>query len=137
MQLEIKSVVFPTEDKSRVQAAMTKLFPTLSFDQGDSLITSFTDDLHDLDWLRFRIFEQRIIDAVKSHLIGNSVGYTTLMMLDKQAAFVGRVRLIDETDETPPLGLIELRFTFTNETDFQQFLSWFTPLTKDGHIVFQ
>ncbi|MCF2137261.1 MAG: hypothetical protein K9W43_08475 [Candidatus Thorarchaeota archaeon] len=137
MHLEIETVLFPTEDESKVHTALTNLFPALSFDCVDSLLVSFTDNLHNLDWFRSRIFEQRIIDAVRSHLIGNSTGHATLMMLDKQAAYIGRVRIVDSYDEAPPLGSIDIRFIFENEDDFQQFLSWFTPLTKDGQIVFQ
>jgi predicted RNA binding protein with dsRBD fold (UPF0201 family) len=62
-------------------------------------------------------------------------GTKTSVFFDKQAAYHGKLRLIDETEEEPPLGCIELEIMLEDEADFNEFIAWFVPPTKDGRVV--
>jgi predicted RNA binding protein with dsRBD fold (UPF0201 family) len=85
--------------------------------------------------LRQLIHEKRILDAVRVRLLKNLDELTTFMFFDKQAAYTGKIRLIDNVNEDPPLGSIEIRFEFSSETQFEEFLDWFSPRTKDGRVI--
>ncbi len=136
MNIEIRCIVSPTEDQNLVHKAISNLFPMLPITSANDEIFARTDDQLVLDWLRARIFEQRIIDVVRTRLLANLSGLSTILQLDKQFALTNKVRVIDD-DEEPPLGAIRLRLSFTDEFEFHQFLHWFTPPTVDGRVVSQ
>jgi predicted RNA binding protein with dsRBD fold (UPF0201 family) len=98
------------------------------------LITSF-EDRSDLEWLRNRIHELRIIDTVRTRLLANWNGWKTRIFIDKQAAYHGKIKFLDDREELPPLGCIELQLEFNDESEFEAFLRYFTPPTKEGRIV--
>ncbi len=135
MKISILCPVYPTEDETLILKALDNLFPGVPFQLDDDSAHTATEDSHDLAFLRTRIFEQRIIDATRSRLLANLSDLSTQLIIDKQAALFGRVRVIDDSEEIPPLGAIEIRFSFNDEVDFTNFLSWFTPPTVDGQIV--
>lgn len=139
MQTIVRSRVYPTEDQERVEKAITNIFADLSYivveDETHFEVQSHVDRAGALDWLRQRIHELRIIDAVRSRLLSNWNGRSTWLCLDKQAAFSGRVRIADDSEESPPLGFIEIAFEFETDPEFQRFLSWFAPRTVNGHVV--
>ena len=85
--------------------------------------------------LRQLVHDKRILAAVRVRLLKNLDEFTTFMYLDKQAAYTGKLRLIDNIQENPPLGSIEIRFEFESESQFEEFLDWFSPRTKDGRII--
>lgn len=135
----VKCLVHPTEDITKVREAIENIFgvvPIKNFEK-DQLIELVSTELHqdDLFHIRQIIHDKRIIDAVRVRLLRNRDELTSFIFLDKQAAFVEKLRLLDNEDETPPLGSIELRIDFTSESGFETFLNWFTPPTKDGKIV--
>jgi len=45
------------------------------------------------------------------------------------------LRVIDDSTGLPPLGTIEIVLVFENETQFEEFLHWFTPPTKNGRVI--
>jgi predicted RNA binding protein with dsRBD fold (UPF0201 family) len=57
------------------------------------------------------------------------------MFFDKQAAYTGKIRLIDNNHEDPPLGSIEIKFEFSSGSQFEEFLDWFSPRTKNGRVI--
>ena len=135
----VKCPVYTTEDQERVRKAVGNVIISNepSFETYDGLIElklSF-EGRNDLEWLRNRIHELRIIDAVRARLRFNWNGLETRISFDKQAAYHGRIKLLDDREELPPLGCIELQLEFNNESEFEGFLRYFTPPTKEGRVV--
>jgi predicted RNA binding protein with dsRBD fold (UPF0201 family) len=131
--------VYPTEDQERVRKAVDNLITgtELLLETYNNIIelrTSF-EGRESLEWLRNRIHELKIIDVVRSRLLSNWNGLQTKIILDKQVAYHGRIKVLDDREELPPLGCIELQLEFDNQSEFDTFLRYFTPPTKEGHVV--
>jgi predicted RNA binding protein with dsRBD fold (UPF0201 family) len=140
MEITVKSQVHPTEDAGKVREAIENLLGKGTFDIEDhenfSEIVVPVITQEGLNFIRRLIQEKRIIDAVRVRLLGNfnDLELTTGLDFDKQAAFIGKIRLIDNTVESPPLGAVEIRMTFKDLPQFREFLDWFSPRTKDGKV---
>lgn len=139
MQGSTKCPVYPTEDQDRVRKAVEYVINRNDFSyethEGITELGISFEGRDSLEWLKSRIHELRIIDAVRARLRFNWNGLDTRIILDKQAAYHERIKLLDDREELPPLGCIELIFEFDNENEFENFLNYFVPPTKDGHIV--
>jgi predicted RNA binding protein with dsRBD fold (UPF0201 family) len=131
--------VYPTEDREKVEQALRNLLGECSckpvqYEGYLELETSF-NGTKSLEWLRQRIQDIRIIDASRTRLQSNWDGTGTRLCVDKQAAFLGRLRVIDDSEELPSLGYIEVSVEFENPAEFSRFLTWITPRTESGRIV--
>jgi predicted RNA binding protein with dsRBD fold (UPF0201 family) len=138
MKVFIICPVNPTEDTNKVRTALENLIGRSDFESldDDTRELSLTYNHRDvLGLVRQTIHETRIIDAARKRLQSNWNGTSASIHFDKQAALVRRLRIIDDNQELPPLGSIELVFTFDSEQEFEEFVNWFTPPTKDGKIV--
>ena len=137
MHIVASTIIHPTEDAERVGVALGNLFLPTSLPaetEGHQIrITSTNRD--SLDYVRSKIHSLRIIDAVRSRLLSNWDGEETTLCFDKQAAYHGKLRLVDDRQEEPPLGPLELTLGFLSEVEFEAFLAWFAPPTKDGRII--
>lgn len=139
MEVLITCPVNPTEDIKKVEKALENLLGRSDFavtDNGDILgiSRSFTNrDVMNL--VRQTIHETRIIDAARKRLETNWNGTSTKIYFDKQAAFAKKTRIIDDNQDLPPLGSIEIVLAFDSEPEFEEFVKWFTPPTKDGKII--
>lgn len=132
--------VFPTESPHLVNEAVKSILGRIDTEQTaeseKTYVVGSTRDSSALGPLRQAIHDKRIIDAVRTRLQANWNGSTTFVRFDKQAASKGRVRLIDDAVEKPPLGSIILELSFDkSENEFSEFLNWFVPPTQDGHII--
>ena len=139
MQGLVKCPVYPTEDQERVRKAVEYVincndFSYETYESITELRISF-EGRNSLEWLRNRIHELRIIDSVRARLRLNWNGLETRISFDKQAAYHEKIKLLDDREELPPLGCIELQLEFENESKFEGFLEYFTPPTKEGRVV--
>ena len=131
--------VYPTEDYERLAIALSNLFPELQYERREvgtreELILHLNDRAF-FEHLRQMIHDTRIIDAVRSRLEKNWNGMNTIIRFDKQVAYHGKIRLIDDSEENPPLGSIELQIDCDSDDGFNAFVNWITPPTRDGRIV--
>jgi len=139
MKSTIRCIIHPTEDPERIERAIENILGSVSF--SISKFDEFTEIYYpdatnaNLTILRQLIHDKRILDAVRVRLRKNYDELTTQIHFDKQAAFTGKIRLIDNTQENPPLGTIKITFEFTSQSEFEEFLDWFSPRTKDGRII--
>jgi len=135
----IRCIVNPTEDPERVERALLNLFPESSIEERlldvGTELTLKIKDRTSLEQLKQMIHNTRIIDAVRSRLEKNWNGANTIIRFDKQVAYVSRLRLMDDSEENPPLGFIEMQIDSKNDDDFEQFKRWFTPPTRNGKVV--
>jgi len=139
MEVFITCPVNPTEDIGKVKKALENLLGMSDFasiDNGDVLEISQSYTNRDtMHLVRQTIHETRIIDAARKRLESNWNGTTTKIYFDKQAAFAKKMRIIDDNQELPPLGVIEIIIAFASDSEFEEFVNWFTPPTKDGRII--
>ena len=137
MQVGVRCQVFPTEDKNRILSALANFFPEKNTEYRfeNSIVLMNTGKRESLDIIRNAIHSSRIIDAVRSSVLRNLIGLETRILADKQAAFSGRFRLVDDREEEPPLGSVEISISFANDEELEAFLRWFVPPTKNGRIV--
>jgi predicted RNA binding protein with dsRBD fold (UPF0201 family) len=138
MDVFITCPVNPTEDTKKVRIALENLLGKSDFivDDNDTAEISITyTDRGGINLVRQSIHETRIIDAARKRLQSNWNGTSTNIHFDKQAAFAKKLRIIDDNQELPPLGSIEMTLFFESEQEFDEFVNWFTPPTKDGRII--
>jgi len=88
MRVRVEAPCRPTESLAKVERALLNLFPDLAFEREDDLVIGTTASLERLREL-FR--DQRIRDSARSQLLKGRAGDRTRVLLNKQAAFVGRV----------------------------------------------
>lgn len=139
MESTIKCIVHPTEEIQRIEKAVENLLGPipLSITKFDDFTEIYSSNISKSSFaiLRQLVHDKRILDAVRVRLLKNLDESTTFIFFDKQAAFTGKLRLIDNIHEDPPLGSIEIRFEFESESQFEEFLDWFSPRTKDGRVI--
>ena len=135
LKVKVKVDVRKVESEEKVRKALSKLFPLMKFERkGDYLIGEGGRD--DADFLREKVWQQKIIDTFRDELISRKFGKSTEVLLHKQAAYAGKLSLVEFESESPH-GAIRVEFEFENEEEFERFLSWITPETKDGKIVWE
>ncbi|TFG99866.1 hypothetical protein E4H12_01245 [Candidatus Thorarchaeota archaeon] len=139
MKATIRCIVHPTEDIQRVEKAIENILGPMAF--SSTKLDEFTEiyspdtNMASFTILRQLVHDKRIIDAARVRLLKNLDEFTTYMFFDKQAAYTGKIRLIDNNHEDPPLGSIEIKFEFNSESQFEEFLDWFSPRTKNGQVI--
>ncbi len=139
MQITIKCPVYPTEDVECVKTALNTFFPNervnMLNELGHNVLSLVSNDESLLIALREHIYSLRVIDAVRAKLLSNWDGQETTLYLDKQSAFVGRLKIVDYPLIDPPLGSIEVTLAFESQSQFDSFVRWITPPTRDGVII--
>ena len=139
MKSTIRCIVHPTEDIHRIEKAIENILGpiTISKTKFDEFTEIYSPEVNKTSFtvLRQLVHEKRILDAVRVRLLKNLDDLTTFMFFGKQAAYMGKIRLIDNENEDPPLGSIEIRLEFSSEVQFEEFLDWFSPRTKDGRVI--
>ncbi|MHA2141581.1 MAG: RNA-binding domain-containing protein [Candidatus Thorarchaeota archaeon] len=137
MEALVRCPIYPTEDAERVCSALAFLFLSDSscHETNDNHLMLKSSKRSSLDLIQQYIHNLRIINAVRKRALSNWDGSRTFVYFDKQAAYNEKLRLVDETEEAPPLGCIELEIILEDETEFERFLSWFAPPTKNGRVV--
>lgn len=139
MQILVTCSVNPTEDIRKVGKAIENLIgrsESINNVSDSEMEVSLSFEHRDaMTHIRQTIHETRIIDAARKRLESNWNGTSTKIYFDKQAAFVRRTRVIDDDQELPPLGSIEVVLLFESEREYEEFIDWFTPPTKDGRVI--
>lgn len=139
MKLRVECPVYPTEEIERVEAAVRNLFGHLSFEiiseDHVKTLVFISDNRSTVDLIRDLIYDLQILDVVRARLIRNLDSLETDIFLDKQAAYSGRLRVIDELQHKPSLGSIRLHLSFVSRSEFDDFLRWFSPRTEEGDII--
>ncbi len=139
MEVLVICPVNPTEDINKVSTSIENVLGRSDLSIIDSNQTqeiSFSSTNRDtLNLVRQTIHENRIIDAARKRLSINWNGTSTKIHFDKQTAFAGKTRIIDDDQELPPLGSIEIIISFDSKSEFEDFINWFAPPTKNGRII--
>lgn len=139
MEILITCPINPTEDKKKVGMALANLLGKSGLvvpeNGGASEISVSFKNRDELNFVRQNIHETRIIDTARKRLKLNWNGTSTTIHFDKQAAFVKKTHIFDDNQELPPLGSIEMVLIFDSDSEFEEFVKWFTPPTRDGKVI--
>ncbi len=127
MKIRVKTIIHPTEAKEKVLQAVSNIFSgTLRIrDLGDGYyeVIGESSTLDSLDKLYDMIRVEQIITAVRSYLQKHSRSGRIKIMIHKQAAYMGKLSLVD-SDKESPLGAI----TITIDTDnIDEVIDWLAP----------
>jgi predicted RNA binding protein with dsRBD fold (UPF0201 family) len=134
VQVVVSSLVRPTEDPAKVEAAVLRLFPGAAIERAAASIRARVGDVQPL---RSRVWELRIIDTVRAQVLRGmaSDGRSTRFRLSKQAASAHKVSF----PPTPhPLGDLEVDVHLEAGDPWptiEDWAYWLCPETKDGEIV--
>jgi hypothetical protein len=106
LTVAVQTPLEPTEDESKVERALLKLFPSAHIERitkhDDTVaLSAHGNGLEFLSNLRNLIRQQRIRSAARSILIRSLRGGTFQLYLNKQAAFMGRVSFCEAARESP------------------------------------
>jgi uncharacterized protein len=134
VQVRIATPLRPTEDPAKVRAAILALWPDAEIQEGSGTMQAAT---HDLQALRKRVWELRIIDAVRGKMLhGLAPDNRSLKVrFSKQAALA---RMVSFPPTPHALGDLEVTITVEKDDpwpDAEKLAWWFAPETKDGEIV--
>jgi predicted RNA binding protein with dsRBD fold (UPF0201 family) len=139
MDIMIRCPVNPTEESQKVEQALRNIIgPHEITHKEQNEVSEFVFNSSNQDTLGFvrqSIHDERIIDAARKRLRLNWNGTSTSIHFNKQTAFIGKLKMIDDSATFPPLGTIEIVLIFENESQFEEFVHWFTPPTKNGRVV--
>ena len=111
--IKMISAINPSEDPSKISAAIANVFPYSVIKTNNLLITATSQELRSFEMIYEAIHNHQSQKAYGRHLQNNINGNTTWFLLNKQAAFVKRVVICDESEESP-LGPITVTLTSSN-----------------------
>jgi predicted RNA binding protein with dsRBD fold (UPF0201 family) len=124
VKLKVWAKVEETESENRVETAILSLFPGKTVDCGEGRKTLGIEK-KDLEKIR-EIFRVKKIGKTALKLLEkNERPNFTKIMFNKQAAFAGRVVLVDSYDLSP-LGAVVLEIKDYDD----DFLAWFTGFSR-------
>ncbi len=101
--LQVDAQIHPTEIEERVTAAITNIFPDIELQVRTDWISSKTENWDDLLYFSELLEKQRVLDAARRMVLDHLSGNTTRFLLNKQAAYVGKINFC-ETEEESPMG---------------------------------
>jgi predicted RNA binding protein with dsRBD fold (UPF0201 family) len=119
----IRTLLRPTEDPEKVRTAILNLFPEseIVIDQMEAVGKTSS-----LDRFKTLIRNQKILDSVRKSLLAGVAPGSTVVSLNKQAAFVKRVSL---SEGRTALGNKEVTI---ESDDMERLIDEIAPRTVDG-----
>lgn len=129
MKLRVETGIKPTESRQKVETAVRKIFPTLTLELVGQRLIGESTDIASLTRFHQLLRQQAILDTARSVMFANKSGNATQLMLNKQAAFVGRISF---TEGESPLGPITVNL---EAPDIELLIDYLAPRTRDGRPV--
>lgn len=135
-RVRVEAEVRPTEDVERVKRAVLNVFrPDVvrveELGGGYRVLVAESYSLRGLVRLWEKLRQERILDAARGYMLRGVEDGVLVFKLNKQAAYVGRVSLVD-LDAEAPMGPI----VFTVEhPDPRAVVDWLAPPTRMGRPV--
>ena len=109
-KIEMFSNVNPSEDEEKVRISILNIFPYSNFTSKKSSLKAESTDISSLEKIYEAIHSKQSQKAYKRNLENNLEDNSTWFYLNKQAAFVNKIVICDELDESP-LGPIRVVLT--------------------------
>lgn len=111
--IKMTSLVNPSEDPAKICTTIANIFPYSVIKTNDLLVIATSQELRSFEMIYEAIYNHQSQRTYDRHLQNNLNGNTTWFLLNKQAAFVKRVVICDESRESP-LGPITVTLTSPN-----------------------
>ena len=125
MFVTISAPVFPSEDPERVEKAIRNIFPDAELEFADGMFEGEADLTHFSNLIR----KQKILDVTRSVMTKGQRGRKTIININKQVAFVGK---ISYTEEKTVLGTIKV---ILEDENLEALIDMIAPNTVDGEEV--
>ncbi|MEM0340343.1 MAG: RNA-binding domain-containing protein [Acidilobaceae archaeon] len=136
-RIVVEAEIRYTENRDKVIKAIKNLvdissFTTIPSPRGEKAIGE-SSSLEALLPLHQAIRVEKILDTVRSVLKKNKREDSTHLLFHKQAAFVGKVSIVD-SDRESPLGAIKLLIVRDN---IDEVIDWLAPPTSRGKPLWE
>jgi len=112
-KIEMFSSVNPSEDPDKIQIAISNIFPYSTIKTENYSISAVSKELRSFEKIYETIHNNRFQKVFGRNLEKNLENGTTWFYLNKQAAFVERIVICEEAEESP-LGPIKVTLTSSN-----------------------
>jgi len=119
-KIEMICPVNLSEDPDKVMQAISNIFPYSSIKNEIFLIKAQSNELRSLEKIYESIISTQSQKSYTRNLENNLEGNITWFFLNKQAAFVDRVAICDEAEESP-LGPIKV---ILNSSNIDGIIDW-------------
>jgi hypothetical protein len=129
LRLHVEVEVRATESEEKVRTAVKNIFPTLELQLIEGRLVGESTEVHTLTRFHQLLRRQMILDATRSVMFGGKRGNTLRIMLNKQAAFIGKISF---TDGESPLGPIVV---VLEAADIGRLIDYLAPRTKNGKPI--
>jgi len=129
LKLRIEAEVRPTEDPTKVEAAVKNIFPTLELRRDGKFLSGESTEVLSLDRLHYLLRMQMILDSARSVMHRGKHDDIVKFMLNKQVAMVGKLSF---TEGESPLGSIVVTL---EAPDIDRLVDYLAPRTKEGRPI--
>jgi hypothetical protein len=129
LRVRVEVEVRPTESEEKVRTAVKNIFPTLELRLMEGRLVGESNEVHTLAKFHQLLRLRMILDAARSVMFAGKSGSAVRFMLNKQAAFVGKLSF---TDGESPLGPIVV---VLEAPDIERLIDYLAPRTKNGKPV--
>ena len=129
MKLRVETEVRATEDQTKVEAAIKRIFPTLQLNRAGNYLTGESSDVGALDRLHQLLRLQAILDSARKVVRAGRQGNLVRFMLNKQVATVSKISFANEES---PLGPIVVTI---EASDIERLIDYLAPRTREGKPI--
>ena len=112
-KIEMFSSINPSEDPDKIKIAISNIFPYSTIKTENYSISAISKELRSFEKIYEAIHNNRFQKVFGRNLEKNLADTTTWFYLNKQAAFVERIVICEQAEESP-LGPIKVTLTSSN-----------------------
>ena len=112
-KIEMLCSVNPSENPNKIRQAISNIFPYSSIKTENFSINAQSNELRSFEKIYEAIHIKQSQKTYRKNFEKNLVNATTWFYLNKQTAFVGKITICEEADESP-LGPIKVTLTSPN-----------------------
>ena len=121
-KIKMQCTVHLSEDPDKVMDAVTNIFPDCTVNDENLSIRATSDNIKSLEKIRESVQSRQLQKTYRRTLEKHLDGNSTWIYLNKQAAFVKKVAICEDADESP-LGPIKVVLTSRNITGVIEWLA--------------
>ena len=129
MKLRVETEVRATEDQTKVEATIKRIFPTLQLNRVGNYLIGESSDVRALDRLHQLLRLQAILDSARKVMRAGRQDDLVQFMLNKQVATVSKVSF---TGDESPLGPIVVTI---EASDIERLIDYLAPRTRQGKPI--
>jgi len=129
LKLRVETEVRATEDQTKVEATIKRIFPTLQLNRVGNYLIGESSDVRALDRLHQLLRLQAILDSARKVMRAGRQDDLVQFMLNKQVATVSKVSF---TGDESPLGPIVVTI---EASDIERLIDYLAPRTRQGKPI--